>query len=95
MAALLALNVTYPEMASFPSIAPLLLYNANTNEIKSYCGVGTAPKKATIAFFKSQGHDVIPVRSILAQLIPASQDVIIAILKQYGTHFFYGNQQFF
>ena len=85
MAALLALNVTYPEAASFPSIAPTIIYDAEKDEVWSYCGVGTAPKKATIEFFESEGHDVIPPMGILAQLLPSSPDAIIAILDRYGT----------
>jgi gamma-glutamyltranspeptidase/glutathione hydrolase len=85
MAALLALNVTYPEAASFPSIAPTIIYDAEKAEVWSYCGVGTAPRKATIEFFKSEGHEVIPPMGILAQLLPSSPDAIIAILDRYGT----------
>lgn len=85
MAALLALNVTYPEAASFPSIAPTIIYDAEKDEISSYCGLGTAPKRATIEYFRSKGHEVVPRMSILAQLLPSSPDAIIAILDKYGT----------
>lgn len=85
MAALLALNVTYPEAASFPSVAPTLIYDAQKNEIRSYCGVGKAPSKATIDFFKAEGHETIPSMGILAQLLPGSPDALIAILDTYGT----------
>lgn len=85
MAALLALNVTYPEAASFPSIAPTIIYDAEKDEVWSYCGVGTAPEKATIEFFTSKGYEVIPQMGILAQLVPSSPDAIIAILDRYGT----------
>jgi gamma-glutamyltranspeptidase/glutathione hydrolase len=85
MAALLALNVTYPEAASFPSIAPTLIYDADKGEVRSYCGVGTAPKKATIQYFRSKGYKTIPERGILAQLVPSSPDAIISILEKYGT----------
>ncbi len=85
MAALLALNVTYPEAASFPSIAPTLIYDAEKKAVLSYCGVGTAPGKATIDFFKSKGHETVPKMDILAQLLPSSPDVIIEILDRYGT----------
>jgi gamma-glutamyltranspeptidase/glutathione hydrolase len=85
MAALLALNVTYPEAASFPSVAPTIIYDAETGEIWSYCGAGTAPAKATIDFFKSKGHDTIPSMGILAQLVPSSPDAVVAILDKYGT----------
>jgi gamma-glutamyltranspeptidase/glutathione hydrolase len=85
MAALLALNVTYPEAASFPSIAPTLIYDAENDEILSYCGVGTAPRRATIEYFKSEGHETMPVLSILSQLLPASPDAIVSILDRYGS----------
>lgn len=85
MAALLALNVTYPEAASFPSIAPTIIYDAENDEVWSYCGVGTAPEKATIEFYTSRGHKTIPEIGILAQLLPGSPDAIIAILDRYGT----------
>ena len=88
MAALLALNVTYPEAASFPSVAPTLLYHAQEKRVLSYCGLGTAPAKATIDFFKSEGHDTIPKMGILAQLMPSSPDAIIAILDRFGTKSF-------
>jgi len=85
MAALLALDVTYPEAASFPSIAPTLVYDAEKDEIWSYCGVGTAPQKATIEYFRSEGHETVPNLSILAQLLPASPDAIVSILDRYGS----------
>jgi gamma-glutamyltranspeptidase/glutathione hydrolase len=88
MAALLALNVTYPEAASFPSIAPTMIYDAEKGEVRSYCGVGTAPKQATIALFRERGYETVPRRSILSQLIPSSPDVIVSILEGYGTRSF-------
>lgn len=85
VAALLMLNVTFGEAASFPGIAPLMLYDASQGTVRSYVGVGTAPAKATIEFFHAQGHENVPDMDILAQLIPASPDVIIALLTEYGT----------
>ena len=52
VAALLALNVTYGEAASFPSVAPILIYDAGTKSIESYTGAGTAPARATIDLFR-------------------------------------------
>jgi len=85
IAALLALNVTYPEDASFPSVAPVVLYVADTGEVLSYCGAGKAPEKATIEFFTSEGYETVPRLTILSQLVPASPDVLISILDEYGT----------
>ena len=36
VAGLLVLNVTFGEAASFPSIAPLMIYDAKKNETRSY-----------------------------------------------------------
>jgi gamma-glutamyltranspeptidase/glutathione hydrolase len=85
MAALLVLNVTIPEAASFPCVAPTMIYDARTGAVRSYCGVGKAPRKATIEFFRDKGYTTMPKLTILAQLIPASPDAMIAILERYGT----------
>jgi gamma-glutamyltranspeptidase/glutathione hydrolase len=88
VAALLVLNVTFGEAASFPSIAPLLIYDAKKKQTRSYVGVGTAPAGATIGAFKKRGFDVVPKTDIYSQLIPASPDVIASLLSQYGTKSF-------
>ncbi|RBP51044.1 gamma-glutamyltransferase family protein [Arenicella xantha] len=88
VAALLVLNVTFGEAASFPSIAPLLIYDAKNNESRSYVGVGTAPAAATIDAFNARGFKVVPKMDIYSQLIPASPDVIARLLSQYGTRSF-------
>lgn len=88
VAALLVLNVTNGEAASFPSVAPTLIYEKKSGQVKSYIGAGTAPKKATITWFKDKGYDVMPKNSILSQLLPASPDVIIRLLQDHGTKSF-------
>jgi gamma-glutamyltranspeptidase / glutathione hydrolase len=87
-AALLVLNVTHGEAASFPSIAPLVLYDAATRTVHSYIGVGVAPAAATLAFFQSKGYKTVPDLNILSQLVPASPDVIVSLLADYGTFSF-------
>lgn len=83
--ALLVLNVTIPQAASFPGVSPLMIYDAQAQIVRSYIGAGTAPSNATIDLFKSKGHDTVPKLDILAQLLPASPDMIIALLQEYGT----------
>jgi gamma-glutamyltranspeptidase / glutathione hydrolase len=85
VAALLMLNVTAGEAASFPGIAPTLIYHAGTDRVSSYIGAGTAPAAATIDFFESKGHETVPDLNILAQLLPASPDVMVRLLADYGT----------
>ncbi|EMK00544.1 MULTISPECIES: gamma-glutamyltransferase family protein [unclassified Leptospira] len=88
VAALLVLNVTQGEEASFPGVAPLLYYDQADKKVHSYIGVGTAPAKATIEYFKYRGHESIPMLKYSSQLVPASPDVIVALLKKYGTRSF-------
>lgn len=88
VAALLVLNVTNGEAASFPSVAPTLVYDKKSGQVKSYIGAGTAPKKANIEWFKETGYDVMPKNSILTQLLPASPDVIVRLLQDHGTKSF-------
>ncbi|TGM53504.1 gamma-glutamyltransferase family protein [Leptospira adleri] len=85
IAALLVLNVTQGEEASFPGVAPLLYYDAKKKAVESYIGAGKAPSKATIEYFQSRGHKYIPTLKYSSQLVPASPDVIVALLKKYGT----------
>ncbi len=85
VAALLTLNVTHGEAASFPGVAPMLYYNAQTKEVKSYIGAGKAPMAATLEKFKAAGYETVPDFNIWAQLIPASPDVIVALLNECGT----------
>ena len=85
VATLLTLNVTHGEAASFPGVAPTMYYNAQTGEVKSYIGVGKAPAAATIEKFKERGFETVPEMDIWSQLVPASPDVIVSLLKDCGT----------
>jgi len=85
VAALLSINVTFGEAASFPGIAPVVVYDADEDEHRSYTGAGTAPGAATVEHFREQGHETMPELSIESQLLPASPDVAVELLKEHGT----------
>jgi gamma-glutamyltranspeptidase/glutathione hydrolase len=88
VAGLLVLNVTFGEAASFPGIAPTLVWDAKPSAARSYLGVGTAPRRASIAEFRRRGHEVVPNYDVVAQLIPASPDLIVALLQEHGSRSF-------
>jgi gamma-glutamyltranspeptidase/glutathione hydrolase len=88
VAGLLALNVTFGEAASFPGIAPLLLWDAERRQARSYVGAGRAPARASIEEFRRRGHAVVPKYDVVAQLVPASPDVIVSLLRDYGSRGF-------
>ena len=85
MGAMLTLNVTFNQAASFPSVAPILLYDASAGMVESYIGAGTAPAKATVDYFLSHNMKNVPKYKLVAQLLPASVDVLVSVLKQHGT----------
>ncbi len=88
VAGLLVLNVTFGDAASFPGIAPVLVWDATAGEARSYVGAGKAPARATIEAFRARGHAVVPRYDVIAQLVPASPDVIIELLSRHGTRGF-------
>lgn len=88
VAALLVLNVTHGEAASFPGVAPMLTYDAASARVRSYVGAGTAPAAATLERFRRRGFDSVPVHDLWAQLVPASPDVLIALLRDCGSRSF-------
>jgi gamma-glutamyltranspeptidase/glutathione hydrolase len=85
VAALMMLNVTHGEAASFAGVAPTTYYNAATGAVKSYIGAGKAPMAANIEKFKAAGFDNVPEFNIWNQLIPASPDVITSLLTDCGS----------
>ncbi len=85
VAALLMLNVTHGEAASFAGVAPTMVYDAATGRVRSYIGAGKAPQAATIEVFKNAGHEHVPTFDVLSQLIPSSPDVIAALLSDCGS----------
>lgn len=85
VAALLMINVTHGEAASFAGVAPTMYYNAATGEVRSYIGTGKAPMAATIEKFHEAGYEVVPDFNIWNQLLPASPDVITGLLTDCGT----------
>lgn len=88
VAALLVLNVTNGVHSSFPSVAPVVIYDASSGQVRSYIGAGTAPATATLESFQARGWKTVPSINMWSQLIPASPDVMIALLQDYGTFSF-------
>ena len=85
VATAMCLNILMPDYAGFVGVAPFICYSAQEKAVLSYSGVGVAPAKATVDFFHSQGHKVVPRVNIYSQLIPSSVDTWTAVLARLGT----------
>ena len=66
-----------------------MLYHAASGKLLSLSGQGTAPGRATIDFYTSQGLDAIPTGpgplAPLAFTVPGVVDALMSLLDRYGT----------
>ena len=67
-----------------------MLYDAGSGELLSLSGQGTAPGKATAAFYKSQGLERIPTgpghqQSHLSFTLPGVVHAFLSLAERYGT----------
>lgn len=88
VAMVMALNVTRFFSAGMVGVAPTLVYDAKAGKVRGYVGLGPAPMKATPEYMRRHGWPDAPFVGVNSQLMPASPDVWIAILEEYGTKSF-------
>lgn len=88
VAMVMALNVTRFFSAGMVGVAPTLVYDARAGQVRGYVGLGPAPMKATVEYFHRRGWTDAPFVGVNSQLVPASPDVWIGILEEYGTKSF-------
>jgi gamma-glutamyltranspeptidase/glutathione hydrolase len=65
--------------------APILIYSAGRKKAFSINGHGTAPRRATIDWFRAQEIDLIPANGFLPATVPAAFDAWITALREFGT----------
>ena len=90
VAAGFAAAVTEP-IASYSLAAEgvFMLYHADSGDLLSLSGQGTAPNGATIDWYRSQGHDQIPTGpgadAHLSFTVPGIVAAFLSLLEKYGT----------
>jgi gamma-glutamyltranspeptidase/glutathione hydrolase len=66
-----------------------MMYNAETDELLSLSGQGTAPGAATVDFYRSQGLDCIPTgpgdKAHLSFTVPGVVAAALSMLERFGT----------
>ncbi len=78
--AAMALKVTKMAYAGWTGVAPLILYNADEDQVVTRVGAGRSPALATLDHFLQHGKTAINTA-----LVPADVDVWLAALERYGT----------
>ena len=84
VAAGICLEILQSDMVNFAGVAPIMIYAADTNEMKTISGLGPWPKAASVEFFREHFNGQIP-EGIQRTVVPAAPDAWIQALRLYGT----------
>jgi gamma-glutamyltranspeptidase/glutathione hydrolase len=84
VAAGLCINVVQPDMTNLGGVAPIILYDAKSDDVVSISGVGSWPAAASIDFFMRE-YDGVIQRGIHCVVLPAAVDCWLTALERYGT----------
>ena len=83
------LGLVQPNLNGLGSDAVLLIYSARDNKVYSLNAEGTAPKLATIEWYKTHQGGKIPVNdSLLSGTVPGAVDAWYIMLSKWGTKTF-------
>lgn len=84
IAVAIATNVLQPDLTGFAGIAPMVIYEAERDEIVTVIGSGYWPKLASCQFFQDNHGGAIPL-GILESHVPGAPDAYVRALTHYGT----------
>jgi gamma-glutamyltranspeptidase/glutathione hydrolase len=84
VAAGIALEVLQPDIVSVAGVAPIMLYDAATEQITTISGLGWWPKAADPAYFRDRHGGRIP-DGLRRTVVPAAPDAWITALGRFGT----------
>ena len=86
VAAMLVLSVTDANNFCFGGEVPILVYDAQRNVVEVICGQGTAPRLATVEYFREHHEGRIPGSGHPATAaVPGALDAMITALDRFGT----------
>ncbi len=84
VAAGLCTNVLQPDMTNIGGVAPIILYHAGKDVIRTISGLGTWPAQASPEFFRREYAGRIP-GGVHHCVMPAAIDSWTTALKEFGT----------
>jgi gamma-glutamyltranspeptidase/glutathione hydrolase len=85
VAATLVESVVNPHMFTIGGEAPALIYSSKADRVVAVNGNMAAPRRATIAEYRSRGYNLVPLEGLLAAGVPAAFDSLITMLANFGT----------
>ena len=85
VATALTLQVVEPSMAGPGGDAPIVLYDAKSDDVKVICGQGVAPAKATVDAYRHLGLEIVPGAGLLPLVVPGAFGAFMLLLRDWGT----------
>lgn len=85
VAAGLTLQVVEPHLNGLGGEAPIILFDAATDDVVVIDGQGPAPAAATIDAYRDLGIDLIPGTGLLAACVPGAFGAWMLLLERYGS----------
>lgn len=85
-ATILALSVTDHGAFCFGGEVPILVWNAERQNVEVLCGQGAAPRLATRDYFAQRGG--IPGSGLAPAAVPGAFDAVLTLLDRHGTRTF-------
>ena len=79
------LQVVEPHLNGPGGDAPIMVYEAKSDQVKVICGQGIAPKALTMAHCHGLGLDLVPGSGLLATCVPGTFDALMLVLRDYGS----------
>ena len=79
------MHVVEPHMNGIGGEAPAIAYSSKHKKVLAISGQGYAPGSATLNFFRDQRIEFIPGDGFLPATVPASFDLWITLLREFGT----------
>jgi gamma-glutamyltranspeptidase / glutathione hydrolase len=79
------LQVVEPHLNGPGGDVPVIVYDVRRGKPEVICGQGPAPARATTAYYRRQGLDLVPGTGLLAACVPGTFETWMLILRDYGT----------
>ena len=80
----IAINVTLPYHTSFAGVAPIIIYQADRDELVTISGLGRWPRSVNLDDYRKKYNDDMPL-GLPRSVVPAACDAWLTALEHFGT----------
>lgn len=84
VAAGMCINVLHPDMTNLGGVAPIILYDSATDDVRTISGLGTWPANVQLEFLTNEWNGDLPT-GVNQCVMPAAIDSWLTALRLYGS----------